>query len=70
MVAVFPMDEAEERTKQTVLPMDGRGAEDDFGPEAGWEFDFARKHPLLYPTVRTAADIKGMTHNHAFKEKP
>ena len=30
---------------------------DDFGPEAGWEFDFARKYPLLYPTVRTAADI-------------
>ena len=31
--------------------------QDDFGPEMGWEFDFAAEHPLAYPVARTLADF-------------
>lgn len=30
---------------------------DNFGPQMGWEFDFAAKHDVAYPIVRTLADI-------------
>jgi hypothetical protein len=45
---------------RTRVPYEGPrevASRDDFGPEMGWEFDFARKHPLLYPVTRTLADI-------------
>ncbi len=30
---------------------------DNFGPEAGWEFEFAAEHPVLYPLTKTVLDF-------------
>jgi len=54
MADVLPIQEGENQTTE-VIPISETS--DNFGPEAGWEFDFARKNPFLYPLVRTAADI-------------
>jgi hypothetical protein len=30
---------------------------DNFGPEAGWEFEFAAEHDILYPLMKTGLDL-------------
>lgn len=42
---------------QVVESVGGSTKLDNFGPEMGWEFDYAAKHNLAYPVLRTLADI-------------
>jgi len=46
-----------DRALEQPLLQEVEGVADDFGPWAGWEFDFAKDHPLAYPITRTLADI-------------
>ena len=55
MTDIIPIGETKEKQPFEVEGIKEPGRE--FGPWAGGEFDFAAKHDVLYPLLRTAADI-------------